>query len=225
VITVHHLEHSRSQRVIWLLEELSVPYEIQNYQRDPVTRRAPDALKAIHPLGKSPVISEGNTVIAESGLIVEYLCARFDSGVLSPPSHMPADTPEKSRWLYWVHYAEGSPMAPLLMKLMLGGIAAPELDSLKIGFIDHQITDHVDFWNNQLARTGWFAGADFSAADIMMGFALEIADKFGFINQDMHVTKFLAAIKARPAYIRSNDTLIDIHIRGMSQHAQNRLRM
>src|SRR4249920_636693 len=118
MITVHHLNNSRSQRVLWLLEELCVPYEVKRYQRDPVTMLAPPSLRAVHPLGKSPVITDGALTLAESGGIIEYVVERYGGGRLAPPP----GTPERLRYSYWLHFAEGSAMPPLLLKLVFDRI-------------------------------------------------------------------------------------------------------
>ena len=170
MITVHHLENSRSQRVLWLLEELGLPYEVKRYARHPQTMLAPPELKAVHPLGKSPVIDDDGRVVAETGCIVDYLCARYDGGhALSP-----ADGEARTGWSYWLHYAEGSAMPPLVMKLVFSVMPrrAPALarplvkgvaDRAQTGFVDPQLTLHMDYWEEALAGSGWFAGAAFSA--------------------------------------------------------------
>lgn len=207
MITVHHLNNSRSQRVLWLLEELGLPYEIVHHQRDPKTMLAPDSLKAVHPLGKSPVIVDEGYVIAETGAIIEYLVEKA-GGKLRPA----AGTSERLAWTYWLHYAEGSAMPPLLMKLVFGALPdrAPGLikplvkgvsgQALK-SFVDPQLKTHFDYWEGVLSKVAWFAGADFSAADVMMSFPLEAAAQRGDVcNGRPHVKAFLDRIHARPAY-------------------------
>lgn len=212
MITVHHLNNSRSQRILWLLEELELPYEIRRYQRDPQTMLAPPELKQVHPLGKSPVITDGELTIAESGAIIEYLIDRYGEGRLAP---MPG-TPQRLRYRYWLHYAEGSAMPPLLLKLVFDriekapmpffvrpfarGIAHKARDS----FIEPQIRQHLDYMNDELAATGWFAGDRFSAADVQMSFPLEAAAARGGLNDRWpHLMDFLQRIHARPAYQRA----------------------
>ena len=120
MLIVHHLNNSRSQRVLWLLEELGVPYEVKRYERNTETMLAPPELKQVHPLGKSPVITDDGLTIAETGLICEYLCDRYGQGRLAPTKSIGVDSPERLRWLYWLHYAEGSAMPPLLLRLIFG---------------------------------------------------------------------------------------------------------
>jgi glutathione S-transferase len=212
MITVHHLNNSRSQRVLWLLEELGLPYEIQKYQRDPKTMLAPPELKAVHPLGKSPVITDGDAVVAESGAIIEYLLDRYGEGRLRPA----AGTPERLRFTYWLHFAEGTAMNPLLMKLVFNrilhapmpffakpiarGIANKVLSS----FVDPNIRSQLDFMEAELGKSEWFAGSEFSAADIQMSFPLEAAaQRAGLDASRPRLSAFLKRIHARPAYRRA----------------------
>jgi glutathione S-transferase len=212
MLTVHHLNNSRSQRVLWLLEELGVPYEIRKYQRDPKTMLAPPELRAIHPLGKSPVIEDDGQVIAESGAIIEYLVDRYGAGRLAPPR----DTPERLRFNYWLHYAEGSAMPPLLLKLVASRIATAPMPffakpiarriagKLQSSFVDPQLAVHLGYVDNELAKTGWFVGSEFSAADIQMSFPLEAAmARSGLADRLPHVAAFVERIRQRPAYRRA----------------------
>jgi glutathione S-transferase len=211
VITVHHLENSRSQRVLWLLEELELPYEIVRYARDPKTMLAPAELRRVHPLGKAPVITDGDTTLAESGAIVEYLVGTYGQGRLIPP----AGTPERLRYTTWMHYAEGSAMPPLVMKLVFGRLPArmPALvrpfvrrimAQVQRGFVDPQLKAHADYWEAELGRHEWFAGDDFTAADIQMSFPLEAAASRGRGTEGRpKVQAFLDRIHARPAYVRA----------------------
>ena len=212
MITVHHLENSRSQRVLWLLEELGLPYEIKHYQRDAKTMLAPPELREVHPLGKSPVISDGSTVVAESGAIVEYLVERHGQGQLIPPP----DTPERLLYTYYLHYAEGSAMPPLLMKLVFDRIAqAPVPFFVKpvvkgiVGnvwksFLGPQIKTHLDFLESELTRRPWFAGKAFTAADVQMSFPIEAAaQRAGVDASRPKLMDFLKRIHARPAYQRA----------------------
>lgn len=212
MITVHHLENSRSQRVLWLLEELGLAYRIKRYERDPKTRLAPDALRKVHPLGKSPVITEAGTTIAESGAIIEYLIDRHGAGRLAPA----AGTPERLRWTYWLHFAEGSAMAPLMMKLVFDKIA-----STPVPFFIKPVTRMIaakgmsayarpnlerqfDFMEGELSRSLWFAGDEFSAADIQMSFPLEAAaEGAGLDASRPKLMAFLERIHARPAYLKA----------------------
>lgn len=211
MLTVHHLNNSRSQRVLWLLEELDVPYELVRYERDAQTMLAPPELKAIHPLGKSPVIADDGEVLAETGAIVEYLLERYGQGRLAPAG----GTPGAHRLRYWLHYAEGSAMPPLLMKLVFGRLpaGAPALlrpivagiaKKAQTSFIDPQLAAHFDYWEDELSKAEWFAGDTFSAADIMMSFPLEAAaDRAAARVGRPKLAAFLKRIHVRPAYRRA----------------------
>ncbi|SFM73653.1 glutathione S-transferase [Variovorax sp. OV329] len=213
MITVHHLNNSRSQRVLWLLEELGQPYEIIRYQRDPATMLAPASLKAVHPLGKSPVVvTDDGLTLAESGAIIETLAERYGQGQLAPAP----GTPEAARYRYWLHYAEGSAMPPLLLKLIFDRIekspvpffAKPivkgVVDKTKSAFIAPQLKTHLDFMEGELGKTPWFAGESFSAADIQMSFAVEVARARGGLDASRpKLMAWLERIHARPAYQRA----------------------
>ena len=211
MLTVHHLENSRSQRVLWLLEELEVPYELTRYDRDPQTMLAPPELRAIHPLGKSPVITEDGEAMAETGAIVEYILERHGRGRLTPP----AGTPAHRRMRYWLHYAEGSAMPPLLLKLVFGALPArapalmrPLVNAIakraQSGFVDPQLRLHFDYWEGELEKAEWFAGPEFSAADVMMSFPLEAAAERGAARVGRpKLAAFLKRIHQRPAYRRA----------------------
>ena len=209
MIVVHHLNNSRSQRILWLLEELGLQYDIKRYQRDPKTMLAPPELRRIHPLGKSPVITDGDLTLAESGAIVEYLVGRYGNGRLVPA----ADTPEKLRYIYWLHYAEGSMMPPLLMKLIFDRlerapmpffakpIARAIAQKTKASFIEPNINRHLDYMEAELGKAAWFAGETFTAADIQMSFPLEAATVRGGLNLSRpKLMTFLDRIHSRPAY-------------------------
>jgi glutathione S-transferase len=212
MIVVHHLNNSRSQRVLWLLEELGLEYELKLYQRDPKTMLAPKSLEAVHPLGKSPVITDGDVTIAESGAIVEYLADKYGGGRLRPLT----GSPERQRYTYWLHYAEGSAMPPLLLKLIFDRIETSPMPffvrpiakaiagKAKNGFILPQINRHLDFMEAELSKSEWFAGPEFSAADIQMSFPLEAAAARGGLNASRpRLMAFLQKIHARPAYLRA----------------------
>jgi glutathione S-transferase len=211
MITVHHLNNSRSQRVLWLLEELGVEYDLRLYQRNAETMLAPPELKAIHPLGKSPVITDGDLTLAESGAIIEYLADRYGNGRLARPF----GSPERVRYVYWLHYAEGSAMPPQLLKLMIDRIAAanmpffvrPIVNKIRSramdGFIGPQLKLHLDYMESELARRQWFCG-EFSAADVAMSFPLEIAVKRAGLNDSRpNLMGFLRRIHDRPTYQRA----------------------
>ncbi|MFN6565194.1 MAG: glutathione S-transferase family protein [Nostoc sp. ChiSLP01] len=199
MIVVHHLNNSRSQRVLWLLEELGIEYDIKFYERDPKTMLAPASLREVHPLGKSPVITDVGETIAESGAIIEYIVERYGNGRLIPPS----GTPEHLRYTYWLHYAEGSAMPPLVMNLIFNRFGAGD-SSANDAFIAPQIKLHFDYVEGELAKSTWFAGSEFTAADIQMSFPLElVAMQAEFISNRPHIKEFIELIHARPAYKRA----------------------
>jgi glutathione S-transferase len=213
MITVHHLNNSRSQRVLWLLEELELPYEIVHYQRDPKTMLAPPTLRAVHPLGKSPVVTtDEGLALAESGAVVETLIERYGNGRLAPA----AGTPEALRYRYWLHYAEGSAMPPLLLKLMFDQIEKAKMpffakpiakaiaSKAKAAFIMPNIKSHLDFMEGELGKSKWFAGNAFSGADIQMSFPVEAAVARGGLDASRpKLMAYLERIHARPAYMRA----------------------
>lgn len=212
MLTVHHLNNSRSQRVLWLLEELGLEYRVQRYQRDARTMLAPPELRAVHPLGKSPVIGDGPVTVAESGAIIEYLLETYGQGRLQPAP----GSPERLRYRYWLHYAEGSAMTPLLLKLIFSRLpqqpmpffVRPVARAIANGalksFVDPQLQLHLDYLNAELGRHRWFAGEDFSAADIQLSFPIEAAGARGGLDQRWpRLQAFLTDIQARPAYQRA----------------------
>ncbi|HEY2338445.1 MAG TPA: glutathione S-transferase, partial [Burkholderiales bacterium] len=190
MITVHHLNNSRSQRVLWLLEELGLEYEIKPYYRDKATMLAPPELRAVHPLGKSPVISDGGLTLAESGAIIEFLSDRYGAGRLAPAF----GSPERVTYLYWLHFAEGSAMPPLLLKLLFDRIkhkspflvrpiARAIADKALSAFILPNLERNLDFMEGELRKHEWFAGDAFTSADIQMSFAVEAARTRGGLNE------------------------------------------
>lgn len=211
MITVHHLEKSRSQRVLWLLEELGLDYEIKNYSRDPKTLLAPDTLKKVHPLGKSPVLTDGEVTVAESGAILEYLVDRYDAaGRLRP-------APSSAVFLdyrYWLHYAEGSLMSPLLLSLVFTRLPTQPMpffvrpvvkalsERVMASFVRPQIKTHLQFVEARLAQSTWFAGDDFSAVDIQMSYPLQAALARSRLKLP-RIAEFVKRIEARPAYQRA----------------------
>lgn len=211
-IIVHHLNNSRSQRVLWLLEELGLPYEIVRYQRDPKTMLAPPELRRVHALGKSPVVELDGVVLAESGAILETLTERFAPGRLAPP----AGTREAMQYRYWMHYAEGSAMPPLLLKLVFDRVGSAPMPffakpivkgvvgKVLRGFVQPQIDQHLDYLENALQPSPWFAGAQFSSADIQMSFPIEAAQARGGLDaRRPRLMAWLDAVHARPAYQRA----------------------
>ncbi|MBS0578423.1 MAG: glutathione S-transferase [Proteobacteria bacterium] len=211
MITVHHLERSRSQATLWLLEELGCEYQIERYARDPKTQLAPPALQAVHPLGKSPVITDGDYTVAESGAIVEYLVGSYDRGRLCPPT----GTPARRQYSYWLHYAEGSAMPPLVMSLVFRMMAeAPMpffvrplvrsiLRPVSTTFLEPTLRRHFAFWESTLARQPWFAGDAFTAADIQMSTPVQMAAVRSDIPLGPAVRGFLERVRARPAFQRA----------------------
>ncbi|ALN80244.1 glutathione S-transferase [Lysobacter antibioticus] len=215
MIKVHHLNNSRSQRVLWLLEELELPYEIVHYQRDAKTMLAPPELRAIHPLGKSPVVELDGQVLAESAAIIETLSERFDrSHRLSPPLQ-PLDGEERLRYRYWLHYAEGSAMPPLLLNLVFSKlrrapmpffakpIARGIADKAVSTFVGPQLALHLDYIESELGKHEWFASDRFTAADIQMSFPVEAAVARARDRERPRMQAFVERIQARPAYRRA----------------------
>ena len=213
MIVVHHLNNSRSQRVLWLLEELGVPYEVQKYQRDAKTMLAPAELTRVHPLGKSPVLTDGAITVAESGAIVEYLLENYGAGRLVPPP----GTESRRRFTYWLHFAEGSAMPPLLLKLIFDRIGSGQgmpffvapvakgiASKVKALMIEPNLKRQLDFMESELERSEWFAGDEFSAADIQMSFPVEAAaQRAGLDASRPKLMAYLKRIHARPAYQRA----------------------
>lgn len=208
MLTVHHLENSRSQRILWLLEELGVDYDIKRYGRDQETSLAPPELQEVHPLGKAPVVEDDGQVVAESGAIVEYLVGKYDDGTLLPEE----GTPQRLAYTYWLHYAESSLMPLLLMSLIMTRIEtkAPALvrpiarkiaQSVREGYIDPNLDRHLAFVDKTLQESTWFCGEQMTAADCQMSFAIEAAEvRTDLRSQYPHLADFLDRIRARPAY-------------------------
>ena len=214
MITVHHLENSRSQRIIWLLEELGIDYQIKRYGRDKQTGLAPPELKQVHPLGKAPVITDGDRTVAESGAIIEYLMYEYDEGKLRPEE----GTDERFAYNYWLHYAEGT-FAPLMilslvlarieeapMPFFLRPVARGIAQKVRDAYLDANVTGNLEFMESKLRESRWFCGDFFTAADVQMSFALEAAE----VRSDLaggypQLAKFLDTIRARPAYKRALD--------------------
>jgi glutathione S-transferase len=197
VLEVHHLNNSRSQRVLWLLEELTLPYEIVHYQRDAQTNLAPPELERIHPLGKSPVLKDGDQVVIESGAILEYIVRRHGKGRLAPPE----SSPDWPRYLQWMHYAEGSAMLPVMLRLYtgrLGDAAAPLAPR-----IQSEMQRHFGYLDSQLASSDYFVGSELSAADIQLSFPIQAAKLLYGLGEFPNLARFLERVQARPAYRRA----------------------
>ena len=211
-LIVHHLNNSRSQRILWMLEELGLPYEIKYYQRDAKTMLAPPELLKVHPLGKSPVITDDGVTVAESGAIIEYLLERHGDGRLEPAR----GTPERLRFTYWLHFAEGSAMSPLLMKLVFDRIETSRMPffarpiargisrKVKTAMVEPNLKRHLDHMERELTKSEWFAGDEFTAADIQMSFPVEAsAQRAGLDASRPKLMTFLKKIHARPAFRRA----------------------
>ena len=212
MIVVHHLNNSRSQRVLWLLEELALEYDIKRYERDKKTMLAPPSLRKVHPLGKSPVLTDDDLTLAESGAIVEYLVERYGEGCLAPARELPAYL----RYRYWLHYAEGSLMPPLLLKLVFDKIETTPMpffvkpiakaisNKAKSTFIMPQINTHLDYLEAELGKNAWFVGEEFTAADVQLSFPIEAAAARGGLDAERpRLMGYLERIHARPAYQRA----------------------
>ncbi|MGH8481453.1 MAG: glutathione S-transferase family protein [Nevskiaceae bacterium] len=212
MLTVHHLNNSRSQRVLWLLEELEAAYEIRRYERDSKSLLAPPTLRKIHPLGKSPVITDGDLTVVESGAIIEYLLERYGRGRLAPSPGAPA----RRRFTYWLHYAEGSLMPLLVMKLVFARVeSAPApffvrpliraiVRNVNRAYLDRELRLHLGYLEGELTKHAWFAGEEFSAADVQMSFPVEAAFARGGAGAAYpRLRAWLDRIQARPAYRRA----------------------
>lgn len=209
MITVHHLENSRSQRILWLLEELGVDYEIKKYSRDPKTSLAPKELEAVHPLGKSPIVTDGDTTVAESGAIIEYLVAKYDDGRLLPAE----GTSGRLAYTYWLHYAEGTFAPLMIISLILARIETAPVpfflkpvtrgiaQKVRDGYLDSTLKRNLEFMESTLSDSTWFCGDELTAADIQMSFAVEAADaRAGLSEGYPNLAKFLERMRAIPAY-------------------------
>jgi glutathione S-transferase len=199
MIELHHLEHSRSQRILWLLEELGLEYDMVRYSRDPVTRLAPPALKAIHPLGKSPVIRDGGLVVAESGAIVEYLAGKYGNGRLAPARDF--NSPDYVAFLHWLHFAEGSAMVPLLLKLYVGRLK--EAGAPLWPRIESELTNHFAYMSEALGERDYFVANQFSAAEIQLSFVLDAGASRGPLRDYPNLVRLHDRLRARPAYQRA----------------------
>ena len=212
MITVHHLDDSRSQRVLWLLEELGVDYRIERYARDKANRLAPASLKKIHPLGKSPVVEDDGLIIAETGAIVEYLIERYGEGRFAPAR----TSPDHLKYRYWMHFAEGSAMPQLLLKLFFTRIKETKMpffakpiansiaDRVLADYVDPNLADQMSFVDAELAASTWFVGEDLTGADVMMIFPLEAGgDRVAGGGRYRNVQAFVERAHSRPAYQRA----------------------
>jgi len=197
MLTLHHLNDSRSQRILWLLEELGLPFEMKRYQRDATTRLAPPELKKIHPLGKSPVISDGDIRIAESGAIVDYIIRRYGKGAMMPAP----GSADYEAYNEWLHYSEGSAMLPLMLNLYVGRLK--EAGAPLHPRIDSELANHLGYVDGALAGREFFVGASLTGADIQMSFVAEMAKVFDKLGPYANLAAWLARMHARPAFQRS----------------------
>ena len=209
MITLHHLENSRSHRILWLLEELGVDYEIKRYERDKKTSLAPLDLLKIHPLGKAPVILDGDLVVAESGAIIEYLVNKYDDSTLRPVE----GTPERMDYIYWMHYAEGTFMPLMIVSLIMSRIESADMpffvkpiakgivEKVRSGYLGPNVKRNLEYMNDVLGRSTWFCGDELTAADIQMSFPLEAANVRTDLSKNYPNLKvFLKRMQERPAY-------------------------
>lgn len=194
MLQVHHLNNSRSQRVLWLLEELGLDYEIMKYERDTTTNLAPESLEAVHPLGKSPVLKDGDRVLIESGAIIDYLVRRHGGGRLAPP----VSSPDHDLYQQWLHYAEGSAMLPLMLKLYLGRIG--EAGAPLAPRVNGEIENHIGYLDSQLSGRDYFVGDAFSAADVQLSFPVQAARMLYGLEKFPNLAGFLERMTAREAY-------------------------
>lgn len=211
MIVIHHLENSRSHRILWLLEELELPYELRHYKRDPKTMLAPAALRAVHPLGKSPILEDDGLVLPESGAIIEYLLDTYGEGRLRP-----TEAPDTHYYRMWMHYAEGSIMPLYVMQLVLHQMVAqgpamlrPMLrkvnDGLQKAYLGPNLSTHIRYCEQILTYNRYFTGEEFTAADIQMSFVLEALVQSGSPRdvRAPHCVALLERLRARPAYQRA----------------------
>ncbi|MDH3531505.1 MAG: glutathione S-transferase [Gammaproteobacteria bacterium] len=209
MLTVHHLENSRSQRILWLLEELGIDYQIRRYERDPETGLAPAELQRVHPLGKSPIITDGNVTVAESGAIIEYLVHKYDVGRLLPPD----GSPERLAYTYWLHYAEGTFMPLMIISLIINRIETAPMPffvkpiakgiagKVRSAYLDANVRRNLAFMESSLGESSWFCGEALTAADVQMSFPLEAAEVRTNLRADYpRLAAFLARSRARSAY-------------------------
>ncbi len=199
MIKVHHLNRSRSKRVIWLLEELALTYHVMYHQRDPKTQLAPDTLKAVHPLAKAPVIEDGDTVICESSVILEYILNTYTDGTQLRPA---ANTPEYYKYLEWLNFAEGSLSLAVISKLFIS-MEERAGDQAFDAYIAKEIALNLDYVETTLSKQNYFAGDEFSAADIMMTIMLEIAQQIGLLEDKTHTLSYLDLVQSRAAYLHA----------------------
>ncbi len=197
MIKLHHLNKSRSKRIIWLLEELSVEYEVVPYQRDSNTQRAPDSLKVINPLGKSPVIQDGELILSESGAIIDYLVSRYGAEILAPVIH----TPDHARYIQWLHFAEGTAAYPLITRYLLG--VDDNQSCFLGGFARKQMTEVLTFVNNDLANKDYLIEGQFTGADVLNSFVFEKISQARGLSQFPNIESYLQRILSRPAAIKA----------------------
>lgn len=213
MITLHHLENSRSQRIAWLLEEAGVEYEVKRYARDPVNGLAPPELKQVHPLGKSPVITDDGVTVAESGAIIEYLIEQHGGGRLRPAE----GTEARRAYTYWLHFAEGSMMPLLVMKLVFGRLSGKPIPfflrpigkifatAVEQNYLGPSLAAQLDFIEATLEKQPWFAGDDFTAADIQMSFPLQAAQGRVDLGKYPRIKDWIDRVEARDGWKKAVD--------------------
>lgn len=201
MLIVHHLNVSQSERIIWLLEELELPYELRVYQRDPATQFAPPELRSVHPTGSAPVLCDGDIVMAESGAIIEYILARYGNGRLT----LPVTSPQYPDYLYWFHYANASLMMQISMNWIAGMAAGSESNSPLLPVLQERLDRHLQMVEDRLSKANYFAGSEFTAADIMMHFPFGTMKAFYNVGLDSrpNIKAWLARISERPGYQRA----------------------
>jgi len=199
MIEVHHLNESRSRRITWLLEELGLDYRVIRYQRDPQTRLAPPELKAVHPLGKAPVLRDGDAVLIESGAIIDYLIRTHGNGRFAPD----IASPDYNRYVQLLHYAEGSAMLPILLQLYVGRLG--EAGAPLHPRIHGELQNHLGYLDGELAGRDYFVGNGLTGADVQLSFVAQIAAKGDGRGRYPNLARFVDMIEARPAYRRAAD--------------------
>ena len=201
MITVYHLANSRSARIVWLLEELGLEYNVERFERDPQTQRAPAEMKRLHPLGRSPMLRDDDLLLVESGAIVDYLVTRYGAGRLEPATN----ARDYSRYLQWFHFAEGSAMAALINLMYLDGTIPGTTPSPMAGNAREEVGRQLDYMNGELATRPYFAGSAFTAADVMMTMPVSLAANRGLLEGRTHLNGYLERVTSRPAYVRASE--------------------
>jgi len=205
MITLHHLRIGRSIFTVWLLEEVGLDYQLEVYHRDPQTMRAPASLRAVHPLGKSPVIQDGELVLSESGAITEYVLSNYDPEYKFHPA--PQDSVARARYVQWLAYAEGSVFAPLLMKMLMirSGQSHPVIEP----FTDAEIALHFDHITDQLGAQEFILGDSLSGADFGISYMVSMAERLGLLSNYPKLQRYLDRMTSRPAFARAIEKAVE----------------